>query len=68
MKGRPNLERVRARVGGGARHLLVCTRYLHSAIHCTYNHVMHRFAAYAVASLFLWIMVVRLALAALAAA
>ena len=41
-------------------------RVVHSAIHCTYNHVMHRFAAYAVASVFLWIMVVRLALAALA--
>jgi len=27
---RPNLQRVRARVGGAARHLLVCTRCLRS--------------------------------------
>jgi hypothetical protein len=40
-------------------------RIAHSTIHCTYNHVMHRFAVYAVASVFLWIMVVRLAGAAL---
>jgi hypothetical protein len=40
-------------------------RIAHSTIHCTYNHVMHRFSVYAVASLFLWIMVVRLALATL---
>jgi large subunit ribosomal protein L28 len=27
---RPNLQRVRARVGGAAKHLLVCTRCLRS--------------------------------------
>jgi hypothetical protein len=37
-------------------------RALHSLIHCTYNHIMQRFAMYAVASLLLWVMVVRLAL------
>jgi hypothetical protein len=41
-------------------------RVLHSLIHCTYNHIMQRFAVYAIASLFLWIMVVRLALGILA--
>jgi hypothetical protein len=43
-------------------------RIAHSAIHCTYNHIMQRFTVYAIASLFLWIMVVRLALAAVAGA
>lgn len=37
-------------------------RVAHSAIHCTYNEVMHRFGVYAIASLFLWTMVVRLTL------
>lgn len=37
-------------------------RVLHSLIHCTYNHVMQRFVVYAIASLFLWVIVVRLAL------
>ncbi|HSB97094.1 MAG TPA: MAPEG family protein [Spongiibacteraceae bacterium] len=36
-------------------------RILHSVIHCTYNHIMQRFVVYAIASLFLWIMVIRLA-------
>jgi len=36
-------------------------RIAHSAIHCTYNHIMQRFVVYAIASLFLWIMVIRLA-------
>jgi hypothetical protein len=36
-------------------------RVAHSAIHCTYNNIMHRFSVYAVASLFLWVLVVRLA-------
>lgn len=40
-------------------------RIAHSTIHCTYNHIMQRFAVYAVASVFLWVMVVRLAAAAL---
>ena len=34
-------------------------RCLHSLIHCTYNKVMHRFMAYLVSSLALWVMVVR---------
>jgi hypothetical protein len=37
-------------------------RILHSAIHCTYNHVMQRFTVYAISSLFLWVMVLRLAI------
>jgi hypothetical protein len=36
-------------------------RVAHSAIHCTYNHVMQRFSVYAVASACLWIMVARFA-------
>lgn len=43
-------------------------RVLHSLIHCTYNHIMQRFAVYAIASLFLWVMVVRLALGVFAIA
>jgi hypothetical protein len=35
-------------------------RVLHSLIHCTYNHIMQRFGMYAIASIFLWVMVVRL--------
>ena len=41
-------------------------RVAHSVIHCTYNQVMHRFTVYAIASLFLWVMVLRLAVAVLA--
>ena len=37
-------------------------RVLHSLIHCTYNHIMQRFGVYAIASVFLWIIVVRLVL------
>ena len=37
-------------------------RVVHSAIHCTYNHIMQRFTVYAIAGLFLWIMVLRLAI------
>ena len=37
-------------------------RILHSAIHCTYNDIMQRFTVYAIASLFLWVMVLRLAI------
>ena len=40
-------------------------RIAHSVIHCTYNRVMHRFSVYAIASLFLWVMVFRLAFNAL---
>ena len=39
-------------------------RVLHSLIHCSYNRVMHRFLAYLVSSLALWVMVVRAFLAA----
>ncbi len=34
-------------------------RVLHSVIHCSYNHVPHRFAAYGIACLALWIMLLR---------
>ena len=43
-------------------------RIAHSAIHCTYNEVMHRFSVHAIASLFLWVMVLRLAFAVLGSA
>jgi hypothetical protein len=36
-------------------------RYVHSLVHCTYNRVMHRFAAYAASCLVLMVMWVRLA-------
>lgn len=41
-------------------------RVLHSLIHCTYNHIMQRFGVYAIASVFLWIIVVRLAIGIIA--
>jgi hypothetical protein len=41
-------------------------RVLHSTIHCTFNQVMLRFGVYAVASLALWFMGLRAALAHLA--
>ena len=34
--------------------LFVALRVLHSAIHCTYNKVMHRFLVYAAGGLTLW--------------
>lgn len=37
-------------------------RVAHSVIHCTYNRVMQRFSVYVIASVFLWVMVLRLAL------
>lgn len=43
-------------------------RVAHSVIHCTYNHILQRFAVYAIAALFLWVMVVRFAVAIVAAA
>ena len=43
--------------------IFVAFRVLHSLIHCTYNRVMHRFLAYLLSSLALWVMVVRLFLA-----
>lgn len=38
-------------------------RVAHSAIHCTYNHIMQRFTVYAIASGFLWVMALHLAFA-----
>lgn len=35
-------------------------RIAHSVIHCTYNRIPHRFAVYAIAGLFLSVMVIRL--------
>jgi hypothetical protein len=43
----------------------VLLRVLHSAIHCSYNKVMHRFLAYLLSSLALWVMVVRVFLASI---
>lgn len=43
----------------------VAFRALHSAVHCTVNHVLTRFYLYLGASLALWFMVLRAALAAL---
>jgi hypothetical protein len=40
----------------------VALRTLHSAIHCTYNDVMHRFTVYAMSSLVLWGMWIAFAL------
>jgi hypothetical protein len=40
--------------------VFVLLRYLHSAIHVTYNRIAHRFAAYALSSLLLWAIAVRL--------
>jgi len=34
-------------------------RIVHSLIHCTYNKVEHRFAAYLLAAIGLWVMVIR---------
>jgi hypothetical protein len=36
--------------------IFVAFRVLHSLIHCTYNRVMHRFAAYLVSACTLWAM------------
>ena len=34
-------------------------RVCHSVIHCTYNRVIHRFFCYLVASIMLWVFVIR---------
>lgn len=39
-------------------------RAVHSVIHCTYNKVMHRFTAYFLSCLVLWVMAVMIALKA----
>lgn len=36
-------------------------RVIHSAIHCTYNRVVHRFAAYLLGSVCLWFLAIRFA-------
>jgi len=38
----------------------VAFRSLQAIVHCTYNIVMHRFIAYFVSSILLWVMVIRL--------
>ena len=40
----------------------VATRYVHSAIHCSYNNVNHRFVAFAAGCGLIWAMWARLAL------
>jgi hypothetical protein len=42
--------------------LFVALRVLHSAIHCTYNKVMHRFKAYLAGGMVLWAIWVLLAM------
>lgn len=39
--------------------IFVIFRYLHSAVHCSYNRVMHRFLVYLVSAVALWVMVIR---------
>lgn len=40
--------------------IFVITRALHTIVHCSYNKVMHRFWAYTISSMVLWIMWLRL--------
>ncbi len=40
-------------------------RIVHSLIHCSYNRVEHRFVAYMLSAIALWVMVIRAALQAL---
>jgi hypothetical protein len=40
----------------GLAWLFVALRIVHSAIHCTYNKVMHRFKAYLAGGLVLWVL------------
>ena len=40
---------------------VVLVRAVHSLVHCSYNKVMHRFAAYVAGALVLWAMWARLA-------
>lgn len=44
-----------------AAWMFVAGRAIHAAIYCTSNRVMHRFRAYVISSLILWIMVSRAA-------
>lgn len=41
----------------------VAFRILHSIVHCTYNRIVHRFAAYLISSLAVWAIWIRLTLA-----
>lgn len=50
-----------------AAWIFAAFRVLHSAVHCTFNRVLLRFGLYAVSSAALWFMVIRAALAHLAA-
>jgi hypothetical protein len=43
-----------------AAWLFVLLRVVHSAIHCSYNKVMHRFAVYVAGAMVLWAMWLRL--------
>ena len=52
-------------LGLGLCWTFAAARALHSLIHCTYNNVIHRFAAYAVSSVALWWLWLHLAMAAL---
>ena len=45
----------------GLAWLYVALRALHSMIHCSYNRVAHRFAAYFLSTITLWLMVAILA-------
>jgi hypothetical protein len=47
----------------GAGWTFAAFRALHSAVHCTINHIMTRFTLYLIASLALWTMLARAALA-----
>jgi hypothetical protein len=49
-----------------AAWIFVAFRTAHSAVHCTFNHVMLRFYLYLVATLAVWFMMTRAALAHLA--
>jgi hypothetical protein len=46
----------------GAAWAYVALRAAHSLIHCTSNRIMHRFTAYALSSLVLWAIWIRIAL------
>jgi hypothetical protein len=47
----------------GAAWVFAGFRYLHSAVHCTFNRIMVRFYLYLISSLALWFMMLRAALA-----
>ena len=45
----------------GAAWIFVAFRTLHSAVHCTFNHILLRFSLYLVATLAVWLMIGRAA-------